>query len=328
MITKTPADLSHFKVITCLSNSNRYERRYELYHPFAAMCRAAKVDLITVELVLGHRPFMVTTAGNPFHVQLRSIEELWHKENMLNLGTQRAQQLDPQLREVLFSDCDLRPMAHPADWFAEIWQQLQHFETAQAGEYLIDLDSECNPLGGPQPSFMSSYMKGVGVTAGCNGYVPAGKPWLGWPGGAWAWNISALNQVGGLYDKSILGSGDFHMAQGLIGQLEPMAGEKWSSAYSKSLYVWQERALRWLKKDVGVVPGGLLHDNHGPKAQRYYVSRKQILVESEYDPVNDVKYDHQGLLQLETDSPRQIKLRDQIRAYFRSRLEDVPEYRK
>src|SRR6476659_5308103 len=92
------ADLSHFYVILVISNPVRYTRRYELYWRVYEMCKCAGVHIITVESQLGQRPFMVTEAGNPNHVQVRTIEELWHKENMINLGANRAKSIDHRAR--------------------------------------------------------------------------------------------------------------------------------------------------------------------------------------------------------------------------------------
>ncbi len=148
----------------------------------------------------------------------------------------------------------------------------------------------------------------------------------GHPGGAWAANVDALNKVGGLIDYSILGAGDHYMAHALIGMLDTLVSRKGelisSHAHAKKLYAWQDRAEHWIKRDVGFVHGTILHDFHGPKMQRGYGSRWRILTDGQYDPDTDIKYDAQGLLQLETVSPRQIRMRDQIRAYFRSRSED------
>lgn len=331
---RVEADLSHFWAITVLSNSPRFERRYENYWAFKDMCDAAGIQLITVELQLGTRGFMITEAGNSHHVQLRTIDELWHKENLINIGVQRAMQIDPKVSKVAWIDADIRPMSPPRYWFEETWHELEHSEFVQMFEYLVDLDSDYNPLTNPSMSFMASYHRGgrhipvaqPGKPIGS--YVKPGDFWLGPPGGAWAANIDAYKAVGGLIDFCILGSADWHMAQGLLGILQPKKGENWSSRYAEKLFNWQERALKWIKKDVGFVKGGILHDNHGPKFFRYYVSRKKILVESEYDPNRDIKYDPQGVLQLETHSERQIKLRDDIKAYFRARNEDMPEYKK
>lgn len=332
MDLKVQADLNHFWVITVISNSPRFKRRYELYQKFEAMCLGAQVNLVTVELVLGQRPFMVTSATNPNHVQLRSVEELWHKENMVNLGISHARKLDSKIDKVAWIDCDIRPMRHPRDWFEETWQELQHYKFVQMYEEFMNLDSNSNPIGGISPSFMSSYFKN-----NFNGpnqkikspptsfYSSGANKWFGPPGGAWAADISALNEIGMVPDKCIIGSGDWHLACALTESMNPKDPEITTSKYADYLFEIQNRCNRWIKKDVGVVRGGIFHDNHGPTVNRNYVGRKQILVEAQYDPNIDVKYDHQGLLQLETHSDRQIRLRDQIRAYFKSRNEDQIE---
>lgn len=61
------------------------------------------------------------------------------------------------------------------------------------------------------------------------------------------------------------------------------------------------------------------HMYHGPKSSRGYQNRWNILLENNYDPLEDIKYDSNGVLQLED---KKIKLRDEIRKYFRSRWED------
>lgn len=325
---KPQADLSHFFAITVVSNSARYKRRYELYWRFKELCECAGIRLITVEQAFGHRPFMVTDSKNIFNVQVRSHEELWLKENMINLGIQRASQIDPQAREVAWIDADTFPMCTPIDWFEETWHALQHYEFVQMWEYLINFGPQDQPISQPQMSFMSVYAaagfqvpkeKNVKHTlAGHSGMITLGRPGL-----AWAANVDALNKVGGLIDFCILGSGDWHMAHGLVGAMEQWSGEfKKLSEYSKCLFEWQEKAERWIKRDVGFVPVTVGHWFHGSKENRRYGSRGKILINNQYNPLTDIKKDSYGLLQLETHTPRQIALRDQIRHYFKGRNED------
>jgi hypothetical protein len=73
---------------------------------------------------------------------------------------------------------------------------------------------------------------------------------------------------------------------------------------------------------VGYIPGTLLHNFHGAKRNRFYLDRWKILTQNAYDPETDIKADWQGLWQLEDTDDRQIKLRDEIRQYFRARNED------
>lgn len=320
--------MSHFYAITVISNSVRYKRRYELYWRFKEMCECAGINLITVEQAFGHRPFMVTESKNIFNVQVRSHEELWLKENMINLGIQRATQIDPQAREVAWIDADTFPMCTPIDWFEDTWHALQHYEFVQMWEYLINFGPQDQPIGGPQMSFMAVY----GSNGFKNPYVREIKHTLpehsgintfGAPGLAWAANIDAINKVGGIIDKSILGSGDRHMALGLVGDMQnALMGFEKLPEYYAYLLNWQDKAEKWIKKDVGFVPVTVGHWWHGNKNKRGYGTRNQILIDNHYNPYTDVKYDSQGLLQLETHSPRQINLRDQIRHYFRGRNED------
>lgn len=328
---RVPANLSKFWVITVLSNPVRYKRRYELYWRFAEMCHDAGVNLITVEQAFGDRPFMVTEVSNPNHLQLRSVEELWIKENMINLGVKHACAIAPgQVREIAWIDADCRPARTPRDWFEETWHQLQHHEFVQMWEQLIDLDINFNVIGGAQPSFMANYIKHgtpnpeeVLEMEKLQAYShPSRGRILGRPGLAWAANFDAFNHVGGCIDYCILGAGDWYMAHSLVGTLGTCTAEYAGGAYQNKMFHWQERSSRWIKRDVGYVSGMVYHDFHGKKANRFYCSRGKILHDNKFNPDTDIKYDAQGLLQLETWEPRQIKLRDQIRGYFRSRNED------
>jgi hypothetical protein len=294
------------------------------------MCHDAGVNLITVEQAFGDRPWMVTCPSNPHHLQVRTVEELWHKENMINLGIKHACRIAPgRVREVAWVDADCRPTRTPRDWFEETWHQLQHYEFVQMWEWLIDLDYNFNPIGVPQPAFISTYIKYGTPTPEVfkelqkpNLKYPHKQKLFGRPGLAWAANLTALNHVGGLIDYSILGAGDWHMAHGLINSMNVASAEFKNSAYARKMLQWQRKANRWIKKDVGYVSGAVYHDFHGKKINRGYGTRGQILVGNKYDPNTDIKYDCHGMIQLETWSRRQMKLRDEIRAYFRSRNED------
>jgi hypothetical protein len=328
---RVPADLDRFWVITVLSNPIRYKRRYELYWKFAEMCKHAGVNLITVEQAFGDRQFMVTETGNPLHLQLRSFDECWHKENLINLGVKHAETIAPgRVREIAWVDADCRPARSYRDWFEETWHQLQHYQFVQMWENLIDLDYSFNPIGCAQPSFMANYIKYGSPTPEKfrelekeNEKEYGTSTIFGRPGLAWAANVSTgWNPVGGLPDFCILGAGDWYAARALIGALKTTEADYINGPYYQKLLQWQERAVRWIKKDVGYVQGLVFHDFHGHKKFRFYGSRGKILANNKYNPDIDIKYDSHGQLQLETWDERQMKLRDDIRAYYRSRNED------
>lgn len=328
-----PADLSDFIIVTPIINSPMYKSRAENYWKFKEICDRGGIQLFTVEVAFGDRPFEVTLPDDPYHVQLRTIEELWHKENALNIGIEHARQMLPgKIKRVGWFDSDQWPLAiTPREWFEKIWHALQHYEFVQCWEYLINFGPDDQPISGPQMSFMKTYAaagfeipkeKNVAHTlAGNSGMVSLGRPGL-----AWAANLDAFDRVGRLMDFCILGSGDWHMAHALVGGISKEGGYSWEADrlndYMRKMLMWQERAERWIKRDVGFVPVTVGHWFHGDKVDRKYGDRGQILVSNQYNPATDIKYDSQGLIQLETWEPRQIKLRDQIRNYFKTRNED------
>ena len=64
-------------VVTCISNPVRFKSRYKLYREFAHRMKN-EPDVIhwTIELAFGDRPFEITDADNPHHMQVRSNDEL------------------------------------------------------------------------------------------------------------------------------------------------------------------------------------------------------------------------------------------------------------
>lgn len=356
---RVPADLSHFWVITVISNPQRYRRRYELYFKFARQCEAAGIRLVTVEQAFGDRQFMVTQPGNPQHVQVRGIDELWIKENMLNLAVRRVLELDPAASKIACIDADCFAMIPFREWIEETCHALDHYEIVQMWRDLLNFGPQNELIGDAQPGFIYFYeqhdfsipknwwdkrpssstqvtTQGTDYVSGSSAHMPGSRfrqDQFGRPGLAWAFNVPAGNRIGWFLDKCILGSGDWHMAHGfvgacteqstLVGVVRGHGSQEFALPnYSHYIFDFQEKCEHWIKRDVGYVPVTVGHWWHGKYRDRKYGSRGLILVENQYNPYTDVKYDAHGVLQLETVTPRQRRLRDQIRAYFRERNED------
>ncbi len=315
------SDLSRFHVITMVSNPIRFSSRYDTYLKFAKHMEDSGIQLWTCEVAFGLRPFAITNSHNPRHLQLRTWSELWHKENALNL---LAQRLPHDWEYVAWIDSDVtfpnwRP-DEPNSWVRETVESLQHYQVAQLFSHAIDL--------GPSGEHLQTH------TGFCYNYVegkPRGNGYSHWhPGYAWAARREAFDNMGGsmgggLIDFAILGAGDHHMAQALIGRTgdDYIVPADISPGYRQALMVWQERAERYIRRDVGYVPGTILHSWHGKKKDRRYTDRWKILTKNNFDPFRDIDRDYQGLFHLyDGGDVRSIQLRDQIRQYFRARSED------
>jgi hypothetical protein len=329
-------------VVTVISNPMRYHSRYRLYRAFEKHVADSGADLFTVEMAFGGRPFEITDPLNPRHIQVRGDHEIWHKENLGNIGFSRVP-LD--YRYLAFVDGDFT-FARP-DWAQETLQQLQHHAVVQMFSQVVYLGPEDEALTDSRgtvmsgPGFVETWLQGKVFqtpqgrarkeifyhrtrAAVSPDYPTPGKfSGLGAPGGAWAFRREALDNVGGLVDFCILGSGDWHMSAALIGQVELTMLEGYSDGYKNGLRDWQDRAMSCIRANIGQVTGTAFHHWHGKMRQRGYGDRKQILIKHKFDPQTDLKRDTQGLWRLHDDgSDRFIYMRDDIRSYFRMRNED------
>jgi hypothetical protein len=308
-------------VVCPIFNPMRWWSRWDLYADFRKRVGEAGAVLVTVEAAFGEREFVVTDPSNPLDVQVRTRSELWLKENLINIGLSR---LPADAEYVAWVDADVRFARD--DWADETVHQLQHYAFVQMWSQFQDLTPD-NELVGVARSFMGCRLGGhqSSVIAGKQppSYTGPDKPNRGYPGAtglAWAARREALDAVGGLIDFSILGACDWYMAHALVGALGTVAKKEWTDAHLAQMLVWQDRAERHVRRNVGVVKGLALHYWHGPKAQRKYRTRDNILVQHGFDPLVDLKKDVQGLYQLTTQKPG---LRDAIMEYFRERNEDA-----
>lgn len=304
-------DIDKLWIIAVVNNPQRYRSRYDLFRKFRASVERSGANLLIVEAALGNRPFELTEPNNPRHVQLRTWDEIWHKENMINLGIAR---LPPDWKYVAWIDADVEFVRH--DWPEEIVHQLQHYQIIQLFQNAVDL--------GPQgeaiktiDGFMWSWVNHQPMPYTEKSYEGYYPHWH--PGYAWAARREAIDFTGGLVDFAILGAADHHMACALIGKVIDYTPSQCSPAYKKHLKVWEDRATVHLKKDVGFMPGTIFHHWHGKKADRRYVERWDIIHRHSYDPEFDLKRDWQGLYAL-TDAGE--RMRNDIREYFRQRNED------
>lgn len=312
-----------FYVIAVCSNPCRYENRYKLFHQFKRDIEYQGAKLLVVEQAFGDRPFEVTERDNLMHLQFRSSQELWMKERMVNLGINYLSQIDPDWEYVAWCDADI--VFQRNDIVMETMQQLQHFQIVQMFAQCVDT--------GPNGEYIQTH-NGFAYMYYLNNYEPPANPGYGnnygvtpkgafWhPGYAWAARRSFIEKVG-LIDRAILGAGDHHMSLSLIGAGRFSLPAGITTNYWNMVMQWQELAGIHGRRSVGFVPGLITHAWHGAKRDRKYIERWDILVSNAYDPYWDISTDGQGLYQLnDFFDERSMRLRDDIRLYFRQRNED------
>jgi hypothetical protein len=298
-------------VIGVISNPVRYHSRYRLFREWKKrMEETPCVKVVTCELAFGHRKHEVTDPMNPFDLQLRTNQELWHKENLINLAT-RA--LPKHWKYVAWIDCDI---SFPdKGWAQETLHQLQHYDLVQPWRDCVDLGVNGNIL----QHFQSfAYIHSLGVRKQTHPSQPYKYAHSGF---AWACTRKFWENVKGLMERCIVGSADHHMAWASINQVEHSVHGKMPDSFKRYAKEWQRDAFRVTQGNLGYVKTRIEHHFHGPKSKRYYRERWQMFIDHQFDPYTDLSYDEQGVLRL-NGKPA---LEEEIRKYFRSRHEDSIE---
>lgn len=311
-------DLSNFFIVAVISNPMRYGSRWRLYEQFKEDIERKGAHLITVELQTGKRVHKITEPANVDHIQLwhTGLDGIiWNKESMQNVGVNHMTREYPGWRYVCFIDADVRV---DKNFIEECQHKLQLHPViqpwSQCADYAPDGGAVSEKM---QMSYAYCNWFGIDVKGG-SAYAAGGHP-----GYAICMRREFYNQVGGLIDIGIAGSGDRHQITGIVGKIHESYHDNVSDGYKRWLHQWQDRAVRYGKKNLGYLPHILRHSFHGSKKNRFYGSRWKILTTWKFDPYTDLKKDSSGLWQLVVEDDRQIGLRDALYKYFASRQEDA-----
>lgn len=301
-------------VVTSYFNPQRFRSRQRLYADFAAHMKASGVDLLTVEAAFSDHSHEVTTAGNPWHLQLRTNQILFHKERLLNLGIQRLLHEVPDAKNIGWFDADIT-FANP-NWADETVHQLMKHAVVQPFGFAVNLDSNESPMW-TCPSSFKSFVDGRGYHQ--EPPLPVGYLYKGHPGLAWAATRDALGALGGLYDTCVSGSADTVMSNALKGEWNVYLPAPPSPGMRRSMEQWARRCDRSIRTNIGYTRGTVLHHWHGASESRGYEKRWSILSFHQFDPVEDLLLDANGLYRWTGNKPR---LEDDIRLSLTSRNED------
>jgi hypothetical protein len=262
------------------------------------------VILYVVELAYNDQEFQLTTATNKRHLQLRTNESpLWAKENLLNLGVKL---LPSDYKAVAFCDADIE-FDNP-NFAMNTLKILDSVDVVHMHSHCLDLNMAGDPM-----TVFSSF--GYQYT---NQRDYSKKDINFWhPGYNIAMTRKMYEKMGGLYQESILGSGDHNLYLSLVGKGASSLHGNTSQGYKDSVLRFEKRCGQ---VKLGYVPGVIKHYFHGSKKNRKYIERWNILVDNKYDPALHIKTNSDGV-QIPTEECPQEML-NQIINYFKERNED------
>ena len=293
------------------------------------------------------------------YIGLHSKDELWLKENLINVGVQHLTLEHHDWEQVCWLDSDIH-FARP-NWVGEAIHKLQH--GTQSGAVFLQMFSQAQDLGPNYEMLPQDYPHASG-----SGFVHAWKqgtlktslspeiladltaigsdieklvkdfgklitdlkptyptPRI-WPGLAWACSRPAWDGVGGLFDTAIWGGADWHMSHALIEKTDGMMLDALHPNYKNLVNEWYGRCKTHIRRNVISMDGVVFHNWHGRKTERGYNTKHDLLAKSGFDPLRHLRRDASGLWALHDDgSETYLMVRDTLRKIAADRNEDSNE---
>jgi len=308
--------------ITSYFNPFGYKSRLANFRTFQSRL---SVPLIAVELSYDNR-FELTAGDADVLVSLRSRDVIWQKERLLNVALQHV---PDRCEAVAWLDCDI--IFQNKDWARESLAAIEDHPMLQPFTELIDIPSGTPPPDGASPSpakaaghrvltLSSKVVRGTWtpedlVVEPRLSHTNAGAL----RGLAWVARKEVLLQHG-IYDASILGSGDRLMANAALGH--PKLILDFIDANEREV----EHFLKWagpfhdtVQGRLGCVDGTLLHLNHGDVDLRNYTAWHRGLRRYDFDPFQDITHDDNGCWRWNSDKK---DLHGYIQEFLKSKRED------
>lgn len=309
--------------ITMVANPSQYKIRTKLTKEFInRMALYTNIILYIVEIAYNDDKFTMTDPNNKHHLQLRvNSAPLWHKENAINVGIKKL--LPSNWKAVAWIDADIE--FENVHWVSDALKLLNGFaDIVQLMSYAINLDkygaptTVCEGMCYNYYKYKLNNIKRKIKTRLHTGY-------------AFACTRKCYDAIGGLYQYSILGSGDrdfiwpLLISTNLFSQIinSPEKIDPQSNFCVKSKghlasigeYHKKRGPLR-----VAYVPGNIRHYFHGNFENRKYAERSKILEDYNYDPIKHLTLNEDGILIPSADCPQGML--NKIKSYFDERNED------
>lgn len=318
-------------IVTCLSNPMNWQSRYRnLYNSLTNWLTDPHAEITLVECAYPDAPYRVPHKMESFcrsmdsrihYIPVTAHTICWQKESLLNIGIMA---LPPEAMFVATLDGDIS--FQDPNYSAPIISALSWNYQAIQPWYKCLERGPIMEIRGTQWSY--GYLHYLEVSPHSveqeepfNGHfidLAAGKRLYGHPGYGWAWRRDLLDSDG-LFDRAIVGGADRHMGLALLNTPVENLMQHLRQPYPRLLREWGDKRRQLGFRDLGYASLVIEHAYHGDKTDRKYKDRWDILVTHYYNPLVDVTYNEDHVIELAGNDPGLVA---DIEAYFQGRNED------
>lgn len=284
-------------VVVVHFNPCHYQKPVENFYKFLEVLpKDVKNDLVVAELSFDGAYEL--EFDNKIELSTGSI--LWQKEAMINAV---FEQVKDEYELFFWLDQDL--ISTNPDWYLEAKLALaNNLSTVQCFSRITNLDENGNP-------FEASKIAAV------YGAEEKGMP-LGAPGAMWGARVQYLKDLGGLYDRAIVGGGDRIFCAAARGDKRIFTAEL-PPSYKTHINMYFKKARQIEQNGCGYIKNDIFHLFHGTRQNRQYNTRYKLLVTNNYSPLRDLEYTEERTLQFKIPNSPLAKV---VENYFLERKED------
>ena len=296
-------------------NPSAFASKLPRYLLAASSARMQGLPLLVVEAVASGAASEVPDESADIVIRVGAPAPLWLKEHLVNLGVRH---LPPQCDKVVWLDADI--LFTNDSWVDEASFALETYDVVQPFSSAIWLteDATRERLERNASPRLQAERRDFG-TATASRWIPLSNILRGHVGFAWCARREVIEDVG-LYDRMIVGGGDYVTACGFYGLKEAMLLRAMRVPNLKrDILAWMEQFHTRIRGNIGSVHGNVLHLWHGRRADRQYFQRYQILRDHCFDPRTDVEIGNDDTMILCARKPILIAA---IGRYFAQRKED------
>lgn len=306
-------------IVACVANPLRWRSRLALARgAIADWLKESNVHVTLAECAYGARGYDLADLASErlTHVPLRAATMAWSKENLLNVAIAR---LPSPAQKIAVLDADVS--FRKAGWATDALAALDLYPVIQPWTTAYDL--------GPNDEHIAAHRSFASVWHSGKPVAPTSTKFWTFDGGpyvyphsgfAWGWRRTTLDRAGGLFELGGMGSGDHHMALGIVGQYQKSLPAGVTAGYRNAVALWSARASAEINGKVGFIQQTLEHPFHGRKGDRGYQSRWTMFLDHGFDPATDLKRNTWGVIEFAGNKPDLERAFDR---YLRSREEDV-----
>lgn len=305
--------MSEFWAITVYFNPAKFKSLLSNYLLFSENLRQQNVKLLTVECAFNDDEFQIPLGENVHRLRSNSI--MWQKERLINYG---VSVLPPECKYFGWLDCDVI-FSNP-DWAKMAVEKLQKAHIIQLFKKVFYL-----PPGHKTFDGHSRIMAIQGVVW----QKIIHKNWLerrrrkelpfSVPGFAWGARRDVFEDIGGIYDRNIVGSGDTFLVDCYFDSWDIHGfAAKFTDHMKRDMLEWYS-LLKKKQPILDYLPIDIYHLWHGSLKNRQYMDRHDIILKYDYDPRTDIILKN-NVYEWNSDK---YGMHQDILAYFHSRQEDM-----